>query len=312
MKRWIFKDKPAAPVDAKTARKRATLLSLPFAAMGFLALVLLLHDGLLGGLDRQKLFRLLSAMAASIGFIALIFGVAAKKGLLGASSPLTENPEKPWLKRADWAAGRIKSSGIPHAKSYLIMGVALCILGGLIVVLVIPKALQSGNYSALVAAVFPVVGIAFLTVVVRKFLAHRRFGDCFFEMTAIPAPPGGTLEGVIQTGLPLKFENELRLNLLCVRKTTSGTGQNRRTYEKILWQDGQIFKSQADLPRPESARGGIPVCFDLPPGQPECSAHGNEAICWQLEMRMPGANFHATFEVPVFQNAGGDAAPKAD
>src|ERR1035441_8556544 len=103
----LFKDADNKSVDPAVARKRAALLSLPFAAMGFIALILLVHDGLLGGLDRQKLFRLLSAIAASIGFVALIFGVTAKKGLLGAHSLLSEDSEKPWLKRADWAAGRI-------------------------------------------------------------------------------------------------------------------------------------------------------------------------------------------------------------
>jgi len=304
----LFKDSESKPLDPAVARKRATLFSLPFAALGFLALIVLLHDGLLGGLDRQKLFKLLGVMAASIGFIALIFGVTAKKGLLGAPSSLAENSEKPWLKRADWAAGRIKSSGIPHAKSYLTMGIVLCVLGGLITVLVVPKALQSGNYSALVALVFPVVGIVFLTAVVRRILAHRRFGDCFFELAQTPAPVGGALAGTIQTSRPLKFENELRLEVLCVRQTTSGTGQNRRTEEEILWRDGKTFKSQAELPESKSGSGGIPVHFDLPPGQPECSERGNVAICWRLEMQIPGVNFHETFDVPVFKMAEPHAA----
>jgi len=300
----FFKDSDNKPVDPAVARKRAALLSLPFAAMGFIALILLVHDGLLGGLDRQKLFRLSSAIAASIGFVALIFGVTAKKGLLGAHSLLSEDSEKPWLKRADWAAGKIKSADIPHAKSYLIMGIALCVLGGLIAVLVVPKALQSGNYSALVALVFPVVGIVFLISVVRKFLAHRRFGDCFFEMSAVPAPVGGALRGAIQTGLPLKFEGDLRLNLLCVRKTTSGAGQNRRTTEKILWQDEKTIK--AGSPGVEARK--ILVLFELPPGQPQCSEHGNESICWRLEAKMPGADFHAAFDVPVFNVTTGPAS----
>jgi len=197
MKNWILKDEPATPPDPKTARTKATLLSLPFAMPGILAFILLVHDGLLGGLDRQKLFTLLSAMAAGIGFIALIFGITGKKGWLTTKpgSPVSENSERPWLRRKDWAAGRIKSEGFPHAKSYLIMGIGLCVLGGLIAALVVPKALQSGSYSALVALVFPAVGIVFLTSVVRRILAHRRFGNCFFEMTAVPAPMAARAKG---------------------------------------------------------------------------------------------------------------------
>src|SRR5271154_232393 len=232
----IFKDSGNKPVDPAVARKRAILFSLPFAAMGMLALIVLLHDGLLGGLDRKKMFQLLGAIAASIGFIALIFGVVGKKTSLAAELKLSDQiSEKPWLKRADWAAGKIKSEGIPHAKSYLTMGSALCVIGGIIAALVVPKALRDGNYSAFVAAVFPIVGIAFLISVIKKFRAHQRFGDCIFEMAQTPAPIGGALEGAIQTSLPLKFQNDLRLNLFCVRKITAGEGQNRRTEEKILW-----------------------------------------------------------------------------
>jgi hypothetical protein len=297
----IFKDSDNKPVDPAVARKRAILFSLPFAAMGFLALILLLHDGLLGGVDRKKLFQLLGVVAASVGFVALIFGIVGKKTSLAAQLKLSDQlSEKPWLKRADWAAGKIKSAGIPHAKAYLTMGIALCVIGGIIAALVVPNALRTGNYSALVAAVFPVVGIAFLISVIKKFRAHQRFGDCIFEMAQTPAPIGGALEGAIQTSLPLKFEKELRLNLFCVRKITSGEGQNRRTEEKILWQDEKKIKSQADLPEAKSG-GAVPVRFDLPPGQPQCSERGREAICWRLEMKIPGANFHATFDVPVFK-----------
>jgi hypothetical protein len=303
----IFKDSDNKPVDPAVARKRAILFSLPFAAMGFLALILLLHDGLLGGVDRKKLFQLLGVVAASIGFIALIFGIVGKKTSLAAQLKLSDLlSEKPWLKRADWAAGKVKSAGIPHAKSYLTMGIALCVIGGLIAVLVVPNALHNGNYSALVAAVFPIVGIAFLVSVIKKFRAHQRFGDCIFEMAQTPAPIGGALEGAIQTSLPLKFENELRLNLFCIRKITSGEGQNRRTDEKIIWQDEKVFKPGS----PGLEAGKVPVQFDLPPGQPQCSERGREAICWRLEMKIPAANFHAAFDVPVFKIVSGDANPK--
>ncbi|HEX3890922.1 MAG TPA: hypothetical protein VHX90_08740 [Verrucomicrobiae bacterium] len=294
----IFKDSGNKPVDPAIARKRAILFSLPFAAMGLFALILLLHDGLLGGVDRRKLFRLLGVIAASVGFVALIFGIVGKKTSLAAQLKLSDQlAEKPWLKRADWAAGKIKSAGIPHAKSYLTMGVALCVIGGIIAALVIPKALRDGNYNALVALLFPIVGIAFLISVIKKILAHRRFGDCIFEMTQTPAPIGGSLAGAIQTGKPLKFANELSVELFCVRKMTSGAGQNRRTEEKILWQGQKIFNSDS----PEMAAGKIPVQFDLPPGQPQCSERGSEAICWRLEMKIPGENFHATFDAPVFK-----------
>jgi membrane protease YdiL (CAAX protease family) len=306
---WIFKDNPSPP-DSKTARKRALLLSLPFALMGLFALVLLLHDGLGGGLNRQKAIQLLSVVIVGLGFPVLIFGITAKKNALTAAKfnpPDSEGPGQPWLNRADWAAGRIKSLGLADARSSIIMGLAFCIIGVLIACLVIPKELSRGDYAALLVLVFPLAGMAIFTSMVRKNLAHRYYGDCFFEMAAIPGALGGTLAGRIQTLDRLKLEQGLRLQLACIRRIQSG----RNSTEKILWQDEKIFKTGADLPETGPGRAGIAVCFDLPPNQPASSAGGKEAIIWRLEARakMAGPDFCPAFEVPVFKIAGSTPAP---
>ncbi|HTV62405.1 MAG TPA: hypothetical protein VMH30_07530 [Verrucomicrobiae bacterium] len=288
---------------------KTALMSLPFAAMGLIAFIMLLHDGVLGGLTRDSAIKLVSVIVVAAGFVTLIFGVAAKKTSLAAQlkASLAEDPEKPWLKRSDWAAGRIKSAGTPDAKSFLIMGIALCVLGGLIAILVVPIALRTKNYSDLVALLFPAVGIAFLTSVLRKVYAHRRFGDCFFEMTQVPAPPGGALQGAIRTTLPLPPEQKPRLQLFCVCRTASGSAQHRRTDEKILWEDEQTPQPPTE---PNSTAGNVRVLFDLPPNAPPCSQRGNETVFWRLEMKIPSANFHATFEVPIFKITGNSAADK--
>lgn len=302
---WLFNQEPSAPPDPKALRTRALLLSLPFALMGLFALVLLLHDGLGGGLSKPKAVQLLSVILVCIGFPILVFGIIAKKNALNAAkfkSPLPEGADKPWLQRADWAAGRIKSSGLTDGKSSLIMGFALCAVGALIAGLVIPKEVKAGNYTALLALIFPLTGMAFLTTVVRKILAHQHYGDCFFEMTAAPGTLGGTLEGLIQTGVRLKLEHGLRLKLCCIRCTGSG----RNHAEKILWQDEQILKREDGAPETGPGRKGIPVCFQLPGDQPESSARNPEAIIWRLEAKaqMAGPVFNPKFDVPVFKVPG--------
>jgi hypothetical protein len=107
----IFKDSDNKPVDPKAARMRAIFLSLPFAIVGMLALIFLLHDEIGSGFRMQKKFAmgLLSAAIVCGGLIALIFGIHAKKQALRISAAKTDD-EKPWLKRKDWADGRITSS----------------------------------------------------------------------------------------------------------------------------------------------------------------------------------------------------------
>ena len=261
-------------------------------------------------MTKTKAIQLLSAIIVCIGFPILIFGITAKKNALNAAklkSSKPENLEKPWIQREDWAAGRIKSSGLADAKASLIMGFALCAIGGLIAGLVVPKELNKGNPGALVALIFPLAGALFLTAIVRKILAHRHYGDCFFEMAATPGVLGGTLEGMIQTSVRLQPKRGLQLRLCCIRCA----GSARNSTEKILWQNEQVIKIAAGQPATGPDRNGIPVCFKLPGNQPESSMHNKEAIIWRLEAKakMAGPVFNAKFDVPVFKLPGSIVPP---
>ncbi len=215
---------------------------------------------------------------------------------------------KPWLAREDWAAGRVKSSDPRAVKFYWIFALAFCGLSTP-ALLALPGELRHGNYKVLLAVLFPLAGLGFLVAAIRTMLVRRRFGDCVFNLATVPAALGGTLEGVIQTGARLRPEHGLHLRLSCVRRVTTG-GRNRSTQETILWQDEKVLK--ADLPEPEPGRTGIPVFFRLPPDQPEWSVSGDEQFYWRLEAaaKMPGPDFHATFDVPVFQAAETPAAAR--
>jgi len=217
----------------------------------------------------------------------------------------TAGGEKPWLVRADWAAGKIKSSSNSAVKFLLIWS-----FGALAVsttaVWHIPQEWRNGNHLIVLVLIFPVAAISLLGYCCAKWRAHRRFGDCFFELAQIPAPLGGTLAGIIQTGARLKLEHGLHLKISCIRRVVSGSGENQSVNETILWQDEKILASNAGLPEPEPGHTGIPVHFKLPGNQPECYARGRESVLWRLEAeaKMSGPNFSAAFDVPVFKVAG--------
>ena len=277
------------------------LLSAPFALMAVFALVLLVHDGVIGGgLNKQHQMTLLSAMVVGLGFPILIFGITAKKNALNAGPLKSPEEGKPWLKREDWAAGCVRSSARGSAIFLWIFAIFWCGISAAITLAVVPQEWHRGNHAALIALFFPVIGLALLIYAFKTTLAWRRYGQTFFEMAAVPGALGGTLEGMIQLNTRLRPEHGLHLRLSCVRRTTSGAGNNRHTNERILWQDEKWLR--ADLPEPEG-HTGIPVFFPLPANQPESTAARGDGIHWKLEAsaRVPGPDFHATFEVPVFQ-----------
>ena len=254
------------------------------------------------------------------GLIALAIVFSIVRGIRKAvhPPPMPPREEKPWLKRADWAAGKIKSSVGAQNKILVVFALAFGGFGGLMTFFILPKELHNGNYKALFVLLFPAIGIGLVIAIVRGMMARRRFGDCFFELAAIPGALGGTLEGLIQTGARLRLEHGLHLKLSCIRITVSGAGEHQSRQENILWQDEKVFAPRADLPEPEPGRSGIPVFFKLPADQPECFARGNEAVVWRLEAKakMSGPDFRAQFDVPVFQVAGAaiaeDAAEETD
>jgi hypothetical protein len=303
MKNWIFKDESSSPPDHKWARTRAMLLSLPFAIVGILALIFLLHDEVGSGfrMERQKAMGLLSAAVVCGGLIALIFGISAKKQALRAADLKPLDEEKPWLKREDWAAARITSG---TRKSVLLLWIFTFFWNAVsapVVFIGLPSELHKGNHAILIALLFPIVGIGMIIYALNTTLAWRKFGQSIFEMAAIPAALGSTLEGEIQVNRRLRPEHGLHLRLSCIRRMTTGSGKNRSTNEKILWQDDRWLRP--DLPQTDLNATGIPVYFKLPADQPESTPGSGDGIHWKLEAsaKLRGPNFHATFDVPVFK-----------
>ena len=297
---FIFKEPDNKPVDPKVARTRAILLSLPFAVMGIFALVLLLHDGLGGGLDRQHAMGLLSAAIVCCGIITLIFGVNAKKQALQAGVSKIDD-EKPWLSRKDWSNGRLATSA---RKSILLLWIFVafwCAVSVVISLAVVPPQLQAGNHAALFVLLLPVISLAIVVFALNTTRAWRKFNRSIFQMTAFPAPAGSVLAGEIRVQIRLRPLHGLHLRLSCVRRTTTGTSFGRRTSEKILWQDEKWLR--ADLPQTGFNATGIPVFFKLPANLPESTVSTGDGIHWKLEAsaELAGPNFHAAFDVPVFK-----------
>ncbi len=208
---------------------------------------------------------------------------------------------QPWLKREDWAKGRIASGSKKSVFFLWLFTVVWNLISAPVVFIGLPAELHKGNHAILIALLFPIVGLTMIFFALNTTLAWRRFGQSIFEMAAIPGAPGGTLAGEIQVNARLRPEHGLHLRLSCVHRTTAGSGKNRSTSEKILWQDDRWLR--ADLPQTDLNATGIPVYFKLPADQPESTTGHGDGVRWRLEAsaKLRGPDFHATFEVPVFK-----------
>jgi len=300
----IFKD-TNAPVNPKVEKLWSFFFNCiigVIALIGILALVLLLHDEIGSGfrMPRQIAMGLLSAAIVCGGLVFLLFGIRAKKQALEDSRKKVDD-EKPWLQRKDWAAGRMATT-IRHGTVLLwIIVFFWCGASFAISLAVVPMQLSQGNHAALIALVFPVIGLALIFFALRATIAWRRFGKSVFEITTVPAPAAGALQGEIRVPGKLQPEHGWHLALTCIRRSITGPVNNLRTTEKILWQDEKWLRP--DLPQKTPGTIAVPVYFQLPADKPESTPKTGDGTHWRLEAwaRLPGPDFRAAFEVPVFR-----------
>lgn len=289
------------------------LFSLPFAGFGIFALVQGVKK--LSAGDAKNGFGLcgFGLVFSLIGFGLMAAAIWGGKSVRRNEELKQRYADQLWLVRPEWAAGKIKSTTAAQSRIYLLFGVVFGGMGLVFTVAMLPQELSKHNYPALFILLFPLMGFGLLIAFARACLAHRRFGDCYFELAQVPAPLGGTLEGQILVGTRLRLEHGLHLKLSCVRRFTSGSGKERRTQENVLWQDEKVLRPEANLPELEPGRSGIPVYFKIPADQPEATPDSGDGIHWRLEAqtKMSGPGFSAQFEVPVFLLAGAVSAETA-
>ena len=258
---------------------------------------------------RGGLLGLMSIFAAAfclVGYGLIFAGLYGSRLVAEADKRKVATPEQPWLWKKEWAGGHIRGG----AKGKMIGAFIFATLWNLIsapVFFFVPDEVAAGNRMALLALIFPVVGAGLAWWAIYSLLQWRKFGKSTFEMFRVPGVLGGYLEGTIQTSVKTAPEEGFRLTLTCTRTETSGSGNNRSTTEKVLWQDTELV-SRAHL---GAGRDGatVPVRFGIPyDAGPESDADDSGPIKWKLEAQaaVRGVDYHGYFEVPVFRTEDSD------
>jgi hypothetical protein len=108
------------------------------------------------------------------------------------------------------------------------------------------------------------------------------------------------LEGTVRTPSDVRPPEGYRVVLTCIRRETTGSGKNRSTTERVLWQDERRSMGSAT---------GLPVAFAIPGDALPCDpVSGGDRVLWRLGVtgEVPGVDYSATFEVPVFRTSASD------
>lgn len=289
---------------SKGAAAFLVCFGLMFFVPGLLSLFTFLvnsrNPGSSGTLVAAAIALFISLIGAGFVFLA----VAGYRRLKQQAGVEEANPSSPWLWRTDWANRRAESL---RKKSEAIAWV-VCIFCNLVIlpvaVSLVPQMARHNDPRAFLLLGFGLVGVILFVNAIRATLRRRSFGNTYFEFDALPFSPGGRLSGRIHLKLDADARHGIDLRLSCVRKTVTGSGNNRSTVQTVLWQADQNISSAALGMDPFSRT--IPVGFAIPPDA-YVTDHDNSSdqVLWLLHAQadIPGIDYADDFELPVFKTS---------
>ena len=284
-----------------------------FAVPFFIAGVAIINTGLRELNRGQRDAAIL--LGAGIAFTAFSAGIVALvwyglRRAQAAAQLRAAHPMQPWLWRADWSARRIEESATSRAAALLVFALMWNAIA-LPLLLVLGRRV-AGNPPAAIAVVFAAIGVALLGGGIYAALRRHKFGRSVCEIDRLPIEPGQRVSGAIALRGTQVPESGYRLVLSCINRIITGCGKNRSVTDDVLWDAEQQVSGALAAPSPDGMR--VPFSFDVPADAPSSEVRTpSDAVLWQLAVtaELPGIDYAATFELPVFATAGDAAAHHA-
>jgi hypothetical protein len=318
MSNWSFKSdpdklksrpRPGGPLvtTVSSSTLGPALFGLPFAGFGIAALVGAVTKFRQEALRDALLLGMFGAVFCSVGCGLMLFAFRSRRGAARLNSRQALYPDAPWLWREDWASGQIPSNQSKAALAAWGFAILWNVISWMVTIAFLTDSSQSHPRGMfLLIFLFPAIGLALLVAAVRTTLVARRFGASVLRLKTLPVVLGGALDGVIELHTTLPKDAPVRTRLSCLRRVTTGSGDDRRTQENVLWQRENLLRP--GLPEFRAGHTGIPVFFRVPADQPPVTPSGREGVLWRVEAeaKISGPDLKLQFEVPVFFGKVGD------
>jgi hypothetical protein len=289
------------------------LFLLPFAAVGGVTAVMAVQRAAARNWTEALFLALFGITFGGVGFGGITAALAGRRKLKEQAALEASHPDSPWLWRSDWASGRILDSSRATMFTAWIFAAFWNLISFPSAFFAVRAAAQEGNHAALLALLFPLVGIGLLVWAVRSTLRHRKYGVSRLELSTIPGVVGRTLTGMVRAPARMQPDDGFQVTLSCIRRVTTG-GEDSSTSESVLWQEERRIIGEPSRTA-AAVETHIPVAFRLPPDAMACDdTDSNNRVVWRLRLSatVPGVDYEAQFEVPVFRTSASDQPLSAD
>jgi hypothetical protein len=276
------------------------LFMLPFAGVGIFTGVLSVRAALAHDWTQALFLAVFALVFGSVGIGGIIAAFAGRRRSDAQQAMRHAHADSPWLWRPDWAASRVEDGSRTTASFAWFFAIFWNLISLPAGFFGVREAVDKGNHAALLALLFPAIGVGLLVWAVRAWLRYRRYGISRFELATLPGVIGHSLAGTVRMTEPLRPEGGFQVTLTCLRRHTTGSGKNRSTSESVLWQEDR---------RVMGTGASIPLTFAIPADAlPSDDSNPNDRRIWRLGVSadVPGVDYGSSFEVPIFRTAASD------
>jgi len=243
---------------------------------------------------------LFGLLFASVGAGVLWLAQYSRKSIIRENKREQLYPNEPWRWKDEWQTPEVKSNSKAGFYTSLVFAAFWNMISWPILIVIWKDLVSMENPIILIVLLFPIVGIFLGQWAFKSYKQWQYFGNSTFALDTYPAALGHALSGRLRVSSTPPSDTEFLVQLACIRRTQTGSGDNRRTVETILWEDQQSIPAHVGSQRDMFE---LPIHFELPADvEPSSVEDGYPDILWRLNVDAEAGriDFDQNFEVPVF------------
>jgi hypothetical protein len=221
-----------------------------------------------------------------------------------------QHPNEPWLWREDWAARAVQdASGFGATGCTWAFGL-LWMMMCTPVVLAFVFTSRYDDPKLWFVLLFPLIGLAILGAALYMTLRRRKYGVSVCHLDHLPIAIGQTFRAQVEMRVAEIPESGFHVRLVSSRRVVRSRGSRQSIDETVLWSDETTVGRGAAAVTPNGVR--VPVAFAIPwQSEPADERNAGDRVIWRLHVQaeVPGIDYAATFELPVFRTGEAPSFP---